>query len=347
MADPSWWRRERKSARKLRAMAVIDHARRRQVIDHARHRELQQAIPRTPHTDVPELVGGLPVPRWDRVPPADAVDHVERDFAMALLNVAHQAEVLSAPERKWRLVFASNARTAGDLLVLFLGFEPHLSSRRTDPELAARLDRLAFVPKIFEARSRGALSRPQLEDLLKRTASGEDLETLRVELGVPAPPPVLRARPAAARPAPPASKAATAKKTRAAEAAPADRPVTDVDRARIAKHLGTALADERLTPGEHAIRTVALWSATTTHDLARLIVDLPAPASEPLRDRKPDAYLDDLITPTHRQVAVDRLHRMMAGHALTLWEFEARLEVALKARTFEELGPAARDLPPG
>jgi hypothetical protein len=332
-------------------MAVVNYARGRQDIDQARHEELRQAIPRTPHVDVPDLVGGLPVPRWDRVPPAKPVDRLECDFAAALLDVAHQAEVLSAPERKWRVVFAKNARTAGDLLVLFLDIEPQLSPRRADPALATELERLAFVPQIYEARSKGALSRPELDNFLKRTASGEDLDALRAELGVPQRPRPRVVKPAAAEPAvvkPAVVKpAAEATKPRGAKAEAPDRPVTDVDRARIAKHLQNALADERLTPGEHAARTVALWSATTSRDLAVLIVDLPAPANEPLRDRKPHPHRDDLITPAHRQVTVDRLNRAMAGHALTLWEYETRLDVALKARTFEELGPATADLPPG
>jgi len=110
-----------------------------------------------------------------------------------------------------------------------------------------------------------------------------------------------------------------------------------------------ALSPVRLTTSVafDASSAFALWSATTTPELAVLIVDLPTPANEPLRDRKPDAYLDDLITPAHRQTVVDRLGRVMAGDALTLWEYEARLEVALKARTFEELGLATADLPPG
>lgn len=386
VADPSWWRQEKKSARKLRAMAVVNYARGRQDIDQARHEELRQAIPRTPHVDVPDLVGGLPVPRWDRVPPAKPVDRLECDFAAALLDVAHQAEVLSAPERKWRVVFAKNARTAGDLLVLFLDIEPQLSPRRADPALATELERLAFVPQIYEARSKGALSRPELDNFLKRTASGEDLDALRAELGVPqrprpwvvkpgaaertvakppdanpfftkpadAKPPIVKpavAKPAVANPLftkpPVAEPAAKATNPRVLKADAPDRPVTDVDRARIAKHLQNALADERLTPGEHAARTVALWTATTSRDLAVLIVDLPAPANEPLRDRKPHAHRDDLITPTHRQATLDRLNRAMAGHALTLWEYETRLDVALKARTFEELWPATANLPLG
>jgi hypothetical protein len=356
VADPSWWSQEKKSARKLRAMAVVNYARGRQNIDQARHQELRQAIPRTPHVDVPDLVGDLPVPRWDRVPLTNAVDRSERDFAVALLDVAHQAEVLSAPERKWRAVFAANARTTGDLLVLFLDIEPYLRGRPADPALASRLERLAFVPTIYEARSRGALSRPELENFLRRTASGEDLDALHAELGVPQRPRPWVVKPAAAEPTvvkpavvkrsvttPPAK----ATKPRGVKAEAPDRSVTDVDRARIAKHLQNALAEERLTPGEHAARTVALWSATTSRDLAALIVDLPTPTNEPLRDRKPHPHHDDLITPAHRQVTVDRLNRAMAGHALTLWEYETRLDVALKARTFEELGPATADLPPG
>lgn len=343
-------------------MAVVHYALGRQCIDLARYLELRQAIPRTPHEDVPELVGDLPVPRWDQVPVTDPVDDLERDFAKALLEVAYQAEVLSGAERRWRTVFAANARTTGDLLVLFLDTEPYLIRRRKDPALATRLERLAFVPKIFDARSRGKLSRPELVAFLERTASGEDLDALRAELDVPQRPRAQLRTPAVAEPVPTTNNATKAEevkaaaprrrpapttKTRGVRASAPDRPVTDVDRARIAKHLQNALADERLSPGEHAIRTVALWSATTTPELAVLIVDLPAPANEPLRDRKPDAYLDDLITPAHRQSVIDRLGRVMADDALTLWEYEARLQVALNARTFEELGHATADLPPG
>ena len=361
MADPSWWTKERKSARKLRAMAVVSYALARRYIDQARHAELREVIPRTPHLDVPELVGDLPVPRWDRVPVDRPVDRLERDFAVALLDVAHQAETLSAPDRKWRKVFAANARTAGDLLVLFLDTEWYLRDRREDPELAEPLARLAFVPEIIQARSRGRLSRPEFDSLLERTASGESLDTLRAELGVPTRPrpwvakPVLAepvaARPAATTPAvakPAVAKPAVAKpavaKPKAAKATAPDPPVTDVDRARIAKYLQNALTDERLDPGEHAARTLALWSATTRRELAALIVDLPVPAREPLRDRKPNPHSDDLITPADREAVLDWLARMMADHALTLWEYEARLDVALKARTYEELGPATADL---
>jgi hypothetical protein len=108
-----------------------------------------------------------------------------------------------------------------------------------------------------------------------------------------------------------------------------------------------ARVEERLDPGEHAARTIVVWSATTTRALAKLVVDLPLPAGEPLRDRKPNPHTDDLITPTHRQVVLDRLDRAMAGGVLTLWEYETRLDVVVKARTFEELTPATTNLPPG
>lgn len=123
-----------------------------------------------------------------------------------------------------------------------------------------------------------------------------------------------------------------------------ETPATELDRARIAKYLGQALAEDRLEPGEHAARTLALWSATTTRELARLVVDLPVPADEPLRDRKFDHRADDLIAPADRQGVLDRLNHAMAGHRLTLWEYETRLDVALNARTYGELWPAVAGL---
>jgi hypothetical protein len=363
MANP-WWKQEKKSARKLRAMAVVNYALARRYIDQARHAELLEVIPNTPHLDVPELVGDLPVPRWDRVPLDTPVDRPERDFAVALLDVAHQAEALNAADRKWRKVFAVNARTAGDLLVLILDAEPYLRDRRQDPALAPHLARLAFVQKILQVRSRGRLSRAEFDSFLERTASGESLDSLRAELDVPDKPKPLRMTPRLPEPPlkqvtpprvptkkdtplrVPTKKDRPNKRTPVAKSVMADPPVTDVDRARIAKHLERALLDERLDPGEHAARTLALLSATTARELARLVVDIPVPANEPLRDRKPNSHLDDLISPAHRQAVVDRLNRAVADHALSLWEYETRLDAALKARTFEELGPATADLPP-
>lgn len=146
-------------------------------------------------------------------------------------------------------------------------------------------------------------------------------------------------------------EAVVAEPTAVAEPAVADPPALDVDRARIAKYLEQALVAERLGPGEHAARTIGVWltswSATTTRELAKLVVDLPLPANKPLRDRKPDPHADDVITPTHRQVVVDRLNRAMAGGVLSLWEYEIRLDVALKALTLEELTLAITGLPPG
>lgn len=43
-----------------------------------------------------------------------------------------------------------------------------------------------------------------------------------------------------------------------------------------------------------------MWSAVTTRELAELVVDLPLPTDEPLRDRRPIPHADDLITPTHQ-----------------------------------------------
>jgi hypothetical protein len=341
-------------------MAVIDYAKARRYIDEARHAELRQAIPQTPHVDVPELVGDLPVPRWDRVPPTTPVDRLDRVFAVALLDVACQAEVLSPANRKRRIVFAANARTAADLLALFLDTDPNLRHRSEDPELAPSLARLAFVSEVLQVRSRGSLSRAEFKRFLERTASGESLDTLRAELGIPnekgsfnwldESPAVGwydRSSEPTTTPEDWFSKPAT--EPAATEPAPAEPvvaapPATDLDRARIAKYLERALVDERLDPGELAARTLALWSATTRDELAALIVDLPVPVNEPLRDRKFDHRADDLIAPADRQAAVDRLDRAMADHKLSLWEYETRLDVALKARNYGELWPATAGL---
>lgn len=353
----AWWKKEKKSARKQRALAVLDYALARGRIDQATYAEFRRLVPQTPHEDVPGLVGDLPVPRWDLVALTEPVDRPQRDFAVALLDVACQAEALTPAERKWRAVFAANARIAADLTALFLDLEPHLHRRRQDPAMVERLERLAFVPEIFRARSQGGLSRAELTSFLERAASGESLDTLRAELVGKTPvkrPADMRPRLAEVQPRtadrPPKRRGERTRREPAAEAAPvvaADPPVSDLDRARIAKYLERALHEERLDPGEHAVRTLALWSATTTGELAKLVVDLPVPVDEPLRDRKPNPHADDLITPAHRQAVLDRLDRAMAGHVLTLWEYETRLDVALKARSFQELGPATADLPAG
>jgi hypothetical protein len=249
--------------------------------------------------------------------------------------------------------------------VLFLDIEPHLRPRRNDPAMVAGLERLAFVPEILRARGRGRLSRAELNSFLERAASGERLGTLRAELAGPSQADQPRtadrpsshagdqvagrgrpavtaesvvAEPVVAEPAvikPVVVKPVVAEPAVVAEPVVADPPALDLDRARIAKYLEQALSEERLDPGEHAARTLVVWSATTTRDLAEVVADLPLPADEPLRDRKPDPYADDLITPAQRRQVLDRLDRAIAGGVLTLWEYETRLDVAVKARTFQ------------
>ncbi|MEU5260988.1 DUF1707 domain-containing protein [Amycolatopsis sp. NPDC021455] len=318
------------------------------------------------------------------MPATTPVGDLERGFAITLLDIAAEYESLSGADRRWRTIFAARARTAADLLVLFLDLEPHLRRRRDDPALAAGLERLAFVPEALRARSDRRLSREEFIGFLERAASGECLDTLRAELdglrrdGGPrgqgrdrAPDrgePVIVVEPIVVEPVeaesaldidraadrgepvivvePIVAEPLEVEPVVAAESA-AGPPALDIDRARIAKYLGQALAEERLGPGEHAARTIGVWSATTTRELAALVVDLPLPASDPLSDRKPDPHSDDLITPAHRRVVLDRLDHAMAGGVLSLGEYEARLDVAVKAGTFEELTPAITGLPPG
>ncbi|MEV7094248.1 DUF1707 domain-containing protein [Amycolatopsis sp. NPDC051045] len=315
-------------------------------LDQNRYEDLRQAVAKAGYHDLPAVVADLPAPRWDTVPGTTPVGDLEREFAVALLDIAVQNESLSGADRKWRTVFAAKARTAADLLVLFLDIEPHLRHRRNDPAMAVGLERLAFVQEALLVRGRGRLSRAEFDSFLERAASGESLDILRGALD---------GRRQAGRPyshggnraAEPAVEPAVVVEPVVAEPAVGDPPALDVDRARIAKYLEQALVAERLGPGEHAARTIAVWSATTTRELAKLVVDLPLPVDEPLRDRKPDPHSDDLITPAHRQVVLDRLARAMAGGVLTLWEYETRLDVAVKAGTFEELTPATTGLPPG
>lgn len=177
-----WWKQEKESARQQRALAVLDYALACGRIDQATYAEFRQLVPQTPHEDVPGLVGDLPVARWDLVALTEPVDRPQRDLAVALLGVACEAEALTAAERKWRAVFAANARTAADLTVLFLDLDPHLRRRRRDPAMVERLERLAFVPEILQARARGRLTRPELTSFLERAASGENLDALRAEL---------------------------------------------------------------------------------------------------------------------------------------------------------------------
>lgn len=350
-----WWGHAPERAKRERAMAIVDYALACGYLDEWGHRDFQRAVSDAAARDVAGVVADMPVPRWDQMAPAEPVDGPQRDYAVALLGIAARIGWLSGADRKWRSVFAVHARTAADLLVLFLDVEPRLRRRRKDPEMVRRLARLAFVPELLQARGRGRLSRADFDDLLERTASGESFETLRAALRDSG-----QADSAATADHPPRHADKPAREGPSSEAAPArepvrdgergspaaDPPAIDLDRARIARYLQQALAEERLGPGEHAARIVALWSATTARQLAELVVDLPVPRKEPLRDRKRDAHSDNLIAPADRQAVVDRLDQAMTDHTLTLWEYETRLVVALTAQTYAELRPAADGLDP-
>ncbi|MCS7482434.1 DUF1707 domain-containing protein [Umezawaea endophytica] len=314
-------------------MAVVDFALARGLLDQDRYEDLRQAVAKADYQDLPAVVADLPAPRWDAVPVTTPVDDLQREFAITLLDIAAQYDVLSGADRKWRTAFAARARTAADLLVLFLDVEPHLRRRRNDPAMLAGLERLAFVSEILQARGRGGLSREGFDSFLDRAALGEDLDTLRAELDSPN-------RDDQPRTARPAGLVFTGP-------AVADPPALDLDRARIAKYLEQALSEGRLGPGEHAARTILVWSATTARDLAKVVVDLPLPADEPLRDPSSNQRADHLVSPVERQTAFDWLDRAMAGGALTLWEYETRLDVAVRARTVRELARATAHLPPG
>lgn len=361
-----WWNAQApRRARRQRALAVVDYALAIGHLDAAGLQRLRHSVVTAHRDELPAMIAHLPVPRWDRVPGTEPVDGPQRHFAVTLLDIAAESGTLVGPDRKWRTVFARNARTAADLLVLFLDLEPYLRQRsREEPAMATRLERLAFVPTLAQARSHGKLTRAEYDSLVERTASGEPLDILRAAMNgvgpieVPRTTIVSQRRPAKRtanepspqrdKPVPPTPRPvpkSTPSKRRSKQPA-ASQPVTDVDRARIAKHLEQALFEGRLNQGEHAARLVALWSATTTSQLAALVVDLPVPANEPLRDRKPDPHSDNLIAPAHREAVVARINQAMANGKLTLWEYETRLAMALAAHTYRELHPAADDLPP-
>jgi hypothetical protein len=168
-----WWHHAPKRAKRQHAMAIVDYALTSGRVDETDHRELHRAVSMAAARDVAAVVADLPVPRWDLVPVTEPVDQAQRDFAVALLDIAGQVGWVSGADRKWRTMFAVNARTAADLLVLFLDVEPHLRRRSRDPAMVQRLERLAFVPALVQARGRGRLSRAAFDDLVERTASGE------------------------------------------------------------------------------------------------------------------------------------------------------------------------------
>ncbi|MGH3302182.1 MAG: DUF1707 SHOCT-like domain-containing protein [Streptosporangiaceae bacterium] len=65
--------------------------------------------------------------------------------------------------------------------------------------------------------------------------------------------------------------------------APRDLRASDSDRERVITLLGTAAADGRLTPDEHAERAERAYRARTLGELAGLTVDLAGPADQPIR----------------------------------------------------------------
>jgi hypothetical protein len=65
--------------------------------------------------------------------------------------------------------------------------------------------------------------------------------------------------------------------------APRDLRASDSDRERVITLLGTAAADGRLTPDEHADRVERAYRARTLGELAGLTVDLAGPADQPIR----------------------------------------------------------------
>jgi len=355
-----WWNDQApRRARRRRAQAVVDYALAIGHVDEAGHQDLRHSVVAAHRDDLSTVIADLPVPRWDLVSAHEPVDGPQRDLAVTMLDIATQAGTLDNAERKWRTIFAQNARTAADLLVLFLDLEPYLRRRsRQEPAMATRLERLAFVPTLIQARGHGTLSRAEFDSLVERTASGERLDTLRAAMRgngpievprttiVPSRRPTKRTSGEQHRDKPVPKTTPSKQRSRPPATSTASPPATDVDRARIAKHLEQALFEERLDPGEHAARLVTLWSATTTSQLAALVVDLPVPKDEPLRDRKPDPHSDNLVAPTHRQAAIARIDQAMANGMLTLWEYETRVVMALTAHTYRELRPAADDLPP-
>lgn len=65
--------------------------------------------------------------------------------------------------------------------------------------------------------------------------------------------------------------------------APRDLRAADSDRERVIAVLGSAAADGRLTPDEHADRVERAYRARTLGELAGLTLDLVGPADQPIR----------------------------------------------------------------
>jgi hypothetical protein len=178
-----WWSAQaRKGARRKHALAVVDYALACGYLDRTSYEDFQVAVAQADHDGPPAVVADLPVPRWDTMPVTAPVDGPQREFAIALLDIAAEFGVLDGTHRRWRTIFAAQAQTAGDLLVLFLDLERHLRHRRNDPAMVTRLERLAFLSEIVQARGRGRLSRVEFESLLERAPSMKNLDAVRAEL---------------------------------------------------------------------------------------------------------------------------------------------------------------------
>src|SRR5271167_1643306 len=65
--------------------------------------------------------------------------------------------------------------------------------------------------------------------------------------------------------------------------APRDLRASDADRERVIAMLGDALADGRISHGEHSERISAALSARTLGDLSGLTADLAPPERQPVR----------------------------------------------------------------
>ena len=65
--------------------------------------------------------------------------------------------------------------------------------------------------------------------------------------------------------------------------APRDLRASDADRERVVAMLTDAVADGRITPGEHAERVQVAYAARTLGELAGLTTDLAAPSAQPIQ----------------------------------------------------------------
>jgi hypothetical protein len=103
--------------------------------------------------------------------------------------------------------------------------------------------------------------------------------------------------------------------------------------------LDDALADGRLTPAEHAHRTMSAASAGTDHELAALLDDLHRP---PRRRRSPAA--DYRVSHRDRDDVARTLRRAHAKGQLDLAEYDDRVAAAYATTTRRELVNLLTDL---